>query len=60
MRQIGGLGAFTGLIGFFVFVISLTLRMEYFLEMFETLIELDELLEALSCGVKPLDDEFLL
>ena len=44
----------------FFFVISLTLRMEYFLEMFETLIELDELLEALSCGVKPLDDEFLL
>ena len=51
---------FTGLLGFFVLVISFTLRLEYFLSCFEALKELDELCEDLGCGVKPLDYEFFL
>ena len=45
---------------FFYLVISFTLRLEYFLFSFEALTELDELREALGCGVKPLDYEFFL
>ena len=51
---------FTGLLGFFVLVISFTLSLEYFLRSFEALIELDELREALGCGVEPLDYELFL
>ena len=52
--------AFTGLLGFFVSVISFTLRLENFLSSIEVLTELDELREDLGSGVKPLDDELFL
>ena len=40
--------AFTGLLGFFVLVLSLTLRLEIFLESFEALTELENLHESLG------------
>ena len=45
---------------FFVLVISFILHLEYFLSFFEALTELDDLREALGCGVEPLDYEFFL
>ena len=47
--------AFNRLIVFLV--ISFTLRLEYFLGSFKALTELDELRDALGCGVKSLDYE---
>ena len=52
--------AFTRLLGFFVLVISFTLRLEYFLSNFEALTELNDLREALGYRFKPLDDELFL
>ena len=48
MRRLGGLVAFTGLLGFFVSVISFTLRLENFLSSIEVLTELDKLRGALG------------
>ena len=42
------------------FVISFTLRVEYFLSSLEKLAELNELREALGDGFEPLDDEVFL
>ena len=60
MCRLGRLVEFTGLLVFLVFVISFTLRLEYFFSSFEALTELDKLRESLGCGVKPLDCEFFL
>ena len=47
--------AFTGLLVFFVLVISFTLRLEYFLSSLEALSELNELREDLCGRLEPLD-----
>ena len=49
--------AFTGLLSLFVLVISFTLRLEYFLSIFDALTELDKLRESLGLVVKPLGCE---
>ena len=60
LRRCDGLVAFSGLIFYFVLVISYTLRLENFLSSIEALTELNEVLEALCGGVKTLDYEFFL
>ena len=52
--------AFTVLLGFFVLVISFTLRLENLLSSLEALVELNELREAFGGRVEPLDDELFL
>ena len=60
LRQLGGLVAFTGMLGFFVLVISFILRLENFPCSLKAIAELKNIREALGSRFEPLDDEFFL
>ena len=51
LLRLGGLVEFTGLLVFFVLVISFTLNLEIFLISIKALAEIDELLKDLGSGV---------